>query len=94
MKFYIKEIFNLKKMKISCWCCMHKTYFVRTYQGSQFRTVPAGTVGIYRTGTQIGTDNPPVSYWKKYRPDRPYTSQFRAIPAGTKKVFYFLFFIF
>ena len=69
-------------------------------QGYQFRTVPASTAGIYRTGQQSGTLDPPVSYRKKYRPYRPRTGQFRAIPAGTghtgryrKKFFYFLFFL-
>ena len=67
-------------------------------QCCQFRTVPAGTAGIYRTGQQSGTFDSPVSYRKKYRPYRPRTSrtsQFRAIPAGTgrtgqyrKKVFF------
>ena len=68
-------------------------------QESQFRTVPAGTAGIYRTNKQSSTYNPPVSYRKKYRTYQPctrHTSQFRAIQAGTmrtgrykKKVFFF-----
>ena len=69
-------------------------------QCCQFRTVPAGTAGIYRTGQQSGTFDPPVSYWKKYRPYRPHTGQFRAIPADTgrtgryrKKFFFFFFFL-
>ena len=71
-------------------------------QGYQFRTVPADTAGIYRTGQQSGTLDPPVSYRKKYRPYRPRTSctgQFRAIPAGTvrtgryRKKFFFLSFV-
>ena len=40
--------------------------------------------GIYCTGQQSGTFDPPVSYRKKYRLYRPYqprTGQFRAIPA-------------
>ena len=68
-------------------------------QGYQFRTVPAGTAGIYRTGQQSGTLDPPVSYQKKYRPYQSCTGQFRAIPAGTgrtgryKKKFFFFFFL-
>ena len=65
------------------------------YQGYQFHTVPAGTAGIYRTGQQSGTLDPPVSYRKKYRPYRPrtgHTGQFRAIPTGTEKSFFFFFF--
>ena len=61
-------------------------------QGYQFRTVPAGTAGIYRTGQQSGTLDPPVSYRKKYRPRIGRTGQFRAIPAGTEKSFFFFFF--
>ena len=59
-----------------------------------YRTVPVDTVGIYRTGQQSGTLDPPVLYWKKYRPYRPRTGrtgQFRAIPAGTEKSFFFFF---
>ena len=73
------------------------------HQCCQFRTVPAGTAGIYRTGQQSGTFDPPVSYRKKYRPYRSCTGrtdQFRAIPAGTgrtgryrKKFFFFFFFL-
>ena len=44
-----------------------------TGQGSQFRTVPVGTAGIYRTGPCISTDTPLVSYRKKYRPYQPHT---------------------
>ena len=44
-----------------------------TGQGSQFRTVPVGTAGIYHTGPCIGTDTTLVSYWKKYRPYQPHT---------------------
>ena len=35
-------------------------------QGSQFRTVPVGTAGIYRFGQCTGTDNLLISYRKKY----------------------------
>ena len=45
---------------MSCFCVL----FI---QGSQFSIVPAGTDGIYRTGQCIGTNNPLVSYQKKYR---------------------------
>ena len=41
-----------------------KTYYM---QGYRFRIVLAGTAGIYRTGQQSGTLDPPVSYRKKYR---------------------------
>ena len=58
-------------------------------QGCQFRTVPTGTAGIYRTGQQSSTFDPPVQYWKKYRPRTGRTGQFRAIPAGTEKSFFF-----
>ena len=47
-------------------------------QGSQFRTVPAGMVDIYRTGQCTGTSTPLVSYRKKYRPYR----QNPAVSAG------------
>ena len=63
--------------------------------GCQYRTVPAGPAGIYRTGQQSDTLDPSVSYRKKYRPYRPRTGrtgQFRAIPAGTEKCFFFFFF--
>ena len=63
-------------------------------QGYQFRTVSAGTAGIYRTGQQSGTLDPPVSYRKKYRPYRPRTGQFRAIPAGTEKSFFIIIFFY
>ena len=74
----------------------------RNHHGCQYRTVPAVPVGIYRTGQQSGTLDPPVSYRKKYRPYRPRTGrtgQFRAIPAGTgrtgryRKKFFFFFFL-
>ena len=70
-------------------------------QGYQFRTVPAGTVGIYRTGQQSGTLDPPVSYWKKYRPYRPCTGRTGLVPAvpvnfgqywPVQKFFFFFFF--
>ena len=52
----------------------HVDYF---RQGSQFRTVPACTADIYRssqyTSTKTGTDNPFISYRKKYQPYRPRT---------------------
>ena len=75
------------------------TRFQYIEQGYRFRTVPASTIGIYHTGQQSGTLDPPVSYRKKYRAYRPCTGQFRAIPAGTgrtgryrkKFLFYFLF---
>ena len=66
-------------------------------QGYQFRTVPAGTAGIYRTGQQSGTLDPLFRTEK----NTGRTSQFRAIPAGTgrtdryrKKFFFFFLFIF
>ena len=37
-------------------------------QGSQFRTILAGTTGIYHIGQCIGTVTPFVSYQKKYKP--------------------------
>ena len=56
-------------------------------QGSQYRTISAGTAGIYRTGKQTGTINPPVSYRKKYWP-------VSGIPAGIeKKFFYYYYFL-
>ena len=61
-------------------------------QGYQFRTVPASTAGIYRTGQQSGTLDPPVSYWKKYRAYRPISSntgRYRAYRPVQKKVFFF-----
>ena len=45
---------------MSCFCVL----FI---QESQFCIVPAGTDGIYRTGQCIGTNNPLVSYQKKYQ---------------------------
>ena len=69
----------------------------RKDHGCQYRTVPAVPAGIYRTGQQSGTLDPPISYRKKYRPYRPRTGQFRAIPAGTgrtgrnTKNFFFFF---
>ena len=47
-------------------------------QGSQFRTVLAGMVGIYHTGQCTSTSTPLVSYRKKYRPYR----QNPAVSAG------------
>ena len=38
-----------------------------TCQGSQFRTVPAGTAGIYHTGQCIGIDTPLFRTRKKNR---------------------------
>ena len=58
------------------------------YQGCQFRTVPAGTVGIYCIGQQSSMFDSPVSYRKKYRSYRPIsgnTSRYR------KKFFFFFF---
>ena len=46
-------------------------------QGYRFRTIPAGTAEIYRTGQQSDTLDPPVSY--------------RTVPAGTEKSFFFFF---
>ena len=67
-----------------------------------YRSVCTVPTGIYHTGKQIGTVNPPVSYQKKYQPYRPCidcTGQFRAILTGTgrtgryrKKVFIFYFY--
>ena len=64
-----------------------------TEQGYRFRTVPTGTAGIYRTGQQSGTLDPPVSYRKKYRAYRAY----RPISGNTsryRKKFFFFFFFF
>ena len=61
------------------------TRFQYIEQGYRFRTVPASTIGIYHTGQQSGTLDPPVSYRKKYRLYRPRTGQFRAILAGTER---------
>ena len=81
----------------------HEKQRMNANHGCQYRTVPAVPAGIYRTGQQSGTLNPPVSYRKKYRPYRPRTGrtgQFRAILAGTgrtgryrKKFFFFLSFV-
>ena len=58
--------------------------FVIVKQGSQFCTVPIGMVGIYRTGKQTGSYNPPVSYRKKYQ-------LYRLYRPVQKKVFFFFF---
>ena len=74
---------------------INKTKTSNLDQGSQFHTVPASTAGIYRTGQQSNTFDPPVSYQKKYQLYQPHTGrtgQFRAIlgvPAGTG-IFFFL----
>ena len=63
------------------------------YQGSQYCTVPVGMAGIYRTGKQTGTIDPPISYQKKYRPYRSIsgnTGQY----AKEKKFFFFIIIIF
>ena len=75
-------------------CLQHSkkcTYIIWSYfQGSQYRTVPASTAGIYRTGKQTGTVNHLVSYQKKYRPywsisgNTGHTGRYR------KKVFFFI----
>ena len=54
-------------------------------QGSQYRTVPAGTADVYRTGKQISTINPPISYRKKYRP-------VPGVPASTEKSFFYYYY--
>ena len=56
-------------------------------QGYQFRTVPASTAGIYRTGQQSGTLDPPVSYRKKYLPYRSISGN----PGRYRKKFFFFF---
>ena len=61
-----------------------------TNQGCQFRTVSAGTTGIYRTGQQSGTFDPLFRTGK----NTGRTGQFRAIPAGIEKSFFFFFFKF
>ena len=49
-------------------------------QGSQFGIVPAGTANIYRSDQCAGTDNPLISYRKKYwsyRSRTDYTDKIR-----------------
>ena len=68
-------------------------------QGSQYRTIPVSTAGIcrtvpagiYHTGKQTGTVNPPISYWKKYR---PYQSISDNTGRYRKKTFLLLLFFF
>ena len=89
------EWIGLKKKRYQwmMWCFLFLQLWWNS-QGCQFRTVPAGTAGIYRTGQQFGTFDPPVLYRKKYRSYRPRTDrtgQFRAIPADTEKRFFFFF---
>ena len=48
-------------------------------QGSQFRTVPTGTAGIYHTDKQSGTYNPLFRIGK----NTGHTGQFWAISTGT-----------
>ena len=57
-------------------------------QGSQFRTISAGTARIYRT-----VPSKPVCITPLFRTGKNTgcTGQFRAIPAGTKKSFFFFF---
>ena len=61
---------TIKIMIFSLICKMIKHSL---FQGSQFRTVPAGTASIYRSGQCTGTDNPLISYREKYRSYRPRT---------------------
>ena len=64
------------------------------WHGSQFRTIPAATIGIYHTSKQTSIYNPPVSYQKKYQPYRPISSntgRYRAYWPVQKKVFFFFF---
>ena len=73
----------------------HIEKYLTLIQGYQFRTVPASTAGIYRTGQQSGTLDPLFCTGK----NTGRTSQFRTIPAGTgrtgryRKKFFFIFFI-
>ena len=62
-------------------------------QGNQFHTVSAGTVGIYRTVLQSGTEYPYVSYWKKYQSYRrnPTVPAGKWIPSRNLKNFFLLF---
>ena len=55
--------------------CDRPTVALASAQGSQFHTVPAGTAGIYRSGQCTGTDNPLISYQKKYRPYQLHTGE-------------------
>ena len=63
-----------------------KIVCVSPNQGSRFCTVLASTASIYRTGKQTGIYNPPVSYWKKYRPYRPISGN-----TGRYRIFFFFF---
>ena len=65
----------------------HITKFTQK-QGSRFRTVPSGTVGIYRTGKQTGIYYPPISYRKKCWPISNNTDR----TGRHKKNFFFFFF--
>ena len=78
---------------------INKTKTSNLDQGSQFHTVSASTAGIYRTGQQSNTFDPPISYQKKYQLYRSHTGridQFRAIlgvPTGTEFLIFFLSFV-
>ena len=61
-------------------------------QGSQFRTVPAGIAGVYRTDKQTSTYNPPYFIPEKIPAVPANFEQYRAYrPVQKKKVFFFCF---
>ena len=63
-------------------------------EGCRFRTLPVGTVGIYHTGQQSGTLDPPVSYRKKILAVPDNFEQYRpapGVPTSTEKIFFFFF---
>ena len=68
-------------------------------QGSQFRTVPASIIRIYRTSKQTGTYNPHVSYQKNTGRTGHVLANFGqyqpvlGVPAGKEKSFFFLSFV-
>ena len=72
-------------------------YAMGMNQCCQFRTVPAGTAGIYRTGQQSGTFDPPCFVPEKIPAVPANFGQYRpvpGVPAGTEKSFFILFFFF
>ena len=64
-------------------------------QASQFRTVPASIVRIYRTSKQTSTYNPHVSYQKNTNRTGHVSANFgqyqpvSGVPAGKEKSFFF-----
>ena len=88
-------MYNYKELRLETFVIqiIYATYVNNLLQGYRFRTVPAGTARIYRTGQQSGMLDPPVSYRKKYRPYRHHTGEIQPYRLYRKKSLLCFFFL-